>query len=201
MTSWALPVTLILDEYHRTPWMLTQHYSGKYLTAPSHYLCPSWPTSMSLYGVNRRQPNEKASSLRLWMIYTHITYKHAQLYVEHYYHWCKQITCHWKKHFGIIWMPVWQSNPIAIICNQQCVMKIISLYSSLKKYEFCILIFKLTDIVGGPFYWYGLTLIPVWISNYNRYKVWGEINYPVMGLISNFNPHCTMYVITDACWV
>ena len=26
-----------------------------------------------------------------------------------------------------------------------------------------------------PFYWYGLTLIPIWISKYTHYKVWNEI--------------------------
>ena len=30
----------------------------------------------------------------------------------------------------------------------------------------------------GPFRWYGLTLIPIWISNNVHYNVWGEFNYP-----------------------
>ena len=35
----------------------------------------------------------------------------------------------------------------------------------------------------NPFYWYGLTLIPAWISHYIRYKVWHGISYPFL----NFN--------------
>ena len=35
----------------------------------------------------------------------------------------------------------------------------------------------------GPFYWHGLTLIPVWISNYMPSKMWDEITYPFL----NFN--------------
>ena len=52
---------------------------------------------------------------------------------------------------------------------------------------------------SGPFYWHGLTLITVWISNYIRYQVWDEITYPfqnfnggtveVWELIINFNPY------------
>ena len=34
----------------------------------------------------------------------------------------------------------------------------------------------------GPFYSHGLTLIPVWISNYIHYKVWDEITYPFLNL-------------------
>ena len=35
----------------------------------------------------------------------------------------------------------------------------------------------------GPFYQYGLTLIPAWISNYIYNKVWDEITYQFL----NFN--------------
>ena len=38
-------------------------------------------------------------------------------------------------------------------------------------------------VTENPFYYYGLTLIPVWISNYIHYKVWGEIADP----FPNFN--------------
>ena len=38
-------------------------------------------------------------------------------------------------------------------------------------------------VASGPFYKHGLTLIPVWISNYIQYKVWDEITYP----FPNFN--------------
>ena len=41
----------------------------------------------------------------------------------------------------------------------------------------------------APFYQRGLTLIPVWISNYMPGKVWGEITYPFL----NFNG-CTVEV-------
>ena len=34
-----------------------------------------------------------------------------------------------------------------------------------------------------PFYWHGLTLIPVWISNYIHQNVWDPITYP----FPNFN--------------
>ena len=37
--------------------------------------------------------------------------------------------------------------------------------------------------IWGPFYQHGLTLIPIWISNYIQYKVWDEITYP----FPNFN--------------
>ena len=30
-------------------------------------------------------------------------------------------------------------------------------------------------LTGGPFYYYGLTLIPAWISNYIHYKMWDEL--------------------------
>ena len=56
----------------------------------------------------------------------------------------------------------------------------------------------------------GLTLIPAWISNYIRFKVWGEITYPfphfngatveVMEWISNFIPHISAHVITYPFW-
>ena len=32
------------------------------------------------------------------------------------------------------------------------------------------------DLIPGPLL---LTLIPAWIINYIRYKVWGEITYPI----------------------
>ena len=35
----------------------------------------------------------------------------------------------------------------------------------------------------GPFYWHGLTLIPVWINNHMSCNVWDEITYPFL----NFN--------------
>ena len=35
----------------------------------------------------------------------------------------------------------------------------------------------------APFYQHGLTLIPVWISNYIHGKGWDEITYPFL----NFN--------------
>ena len=36
---------------------------------------------------------------------------------------------------------------------------------------------------SGPFYYYGLTLIQAWITNYTHYKVWDEITFPFL----NFN--------------
>ena len=60
-----------------------------------------------------------------------------------------------------------------------------------------------------PLFWYGLTLIPVWTSNYIHYKKWDDITYPfpivngctveAWGCISNFIPHFIMYVITYPC--
>ena len=44
-------------------------------------------------------------------------------------------------------------------------------------------------LTWGPFYWHGLTLIPVWISNYTHYKMWDETTYPFL----NFNG-CTLEV-------
>ena len=38
-------------------------------------------------------------------------------------------------------------------------------------------------VASGPFYYYGLTLIPAWISNYIHHKMWYEITYP----FPNFN--------------
>ena len=38
-------------------------------------------------------------------------------------------------------------------------------------------------VISGPFYSYDLTLIPAWISDYIRYKLWDEITYPFL----NFN--------------
>ena len=63
---------------------------------------------------------------------------------------------------------------------------------------------------SSPFYWYGLTLIPAWISKHMPRKVWNEITYPfpnfnggsveVWEWISNFIPHIIMDVITYPCW-
>ena len=61
-------------------------------------------------------------------------------------------------------------------------------------------------VTRSLFYWYGLTLIPAWISNYIPGKVWEWITYPfsnfksctieVWEWISNFIPHFIMDVIT-----
>ena len=63
---------------------------------------------------------------------------------------------------------------------------------------------------GGPFYKPGLTLIPVWISNYIHYKVSDEIvrtfsnfdhgTVEAYEWISNFIPHITEHIITYSCW-
>ena len=60
-----------------------------------------------------------------------------------------------------------------------------------RQYYICI-------ITMGPFHWHGITLIPLWISNYNHYKMWYE-TYPFQNLnvptievpewISNFTQH------------
>ena len=60
------------------------------------------------------------------------------------------------------------------------------------------------------FYWHGLTLIPVWISNYMPGRVWDEITYPFLNFnsytvevwkwISNYIPHFIMDAITYPCW-
>ena len=42
---------------------------------------------------------------------------------------------------------------------------------------------KLCIETRGPFYYYGLTLIPAWISNHRPSEVWDEITYPFL----NFN--------------
>ena len=62
----------------------------------------------------------------------------------------------------------------------------------------------------GPFYQYGLTSNPPWISNYIHYEKWNEITYPIPNFngctvevwdwISNFTPHLTRHVITYRCW-
>ena len=66
------------------------------------------------------------------------------------------------------------------------------------------------SVTRGSFYEHGLTLIPVWISNYIYYKLWDEIIYPFLNFngcnvevyewISNFIPHFTGHVITYLCW-
>ena len=68
----------------------------------------------------------------------------------------------------------------------------------LRQYYICI-------ITMGPFHWHGITLIPLWISNYNHYKMWYE-TYPLQNLnvptievpewISNFTQH----FIVDSWW-
>ena len=57
----------------------------------------------------------------------------------------------------------------------------------------------LNDVIWRPFYLHGLTSIPILISNYTHYKVWGEITYPFpkssscavedVEWVSNFIPH------------
>ena len=47
-----------------------------------------------------------------------------------------------------------------------------------------------SDIINCVlFYYYGLTLIPAWISNYIHYNMWDEITYPFL----NFSG-CTVEV-------
>ena len=58
----------------------------------------------------------------------------------------------------------------------------------------------------GPFYSYGLTVIPAWISNHIPNNVWGEITYQFPKLngctvqvwewLNNFIPHIIMDAIT-----
>ena len=56
--------------------------------------------------------------------------------------------------------------------------------------------------------WYGLTLMPAWISNHMFSKVWHESTYPlpnccavdVWELISNFIPYFIMNVIINQDW-
>ena len=31
----------------------------------------------------------------------------------------------------------------------------------------------------GSFYWHGIQFIPAWISDYNHYKIWDELTYPI----------------------
>ena len=38
--------------------------------------------------------------------------------------------------------------------------------------------FVCVDVVQGPFYQHGLTLIPAYLSNHMPNKVWGGITYP-----------------------
>ena len=67
---------------------------------------------------------------------------------------------------------------------------LVSLFLKFQSYE-CIRksattgleVYWITWIFQGPFYWHGLTLIPVWINNYTLSKVWGENTYP----LPNFN--------------
>ena len=40
----------------------------------------------------------------------------------------------------------------------------------------------------GPFYYHGLSLIPACISNYNHYKVWDEIAFPLSPKFESENP-------------
>ena len=58
-----------------------------------------------------------------------------------------------------------------------------------------------------PFYWHGLVLNPVRISNYSNFKVWDEITYPYPNfnrttvkikelIVSKLIPHLTEHVIT-----
>ena len=65
---------------------------------------------------------------------------------------------------------------------------------------------ELWDEARGPFYQYGLTLIPASINKYIHYTVWGEITYPLFNFNdaavevwdrrSNFIPHFAGHVIT-----
>ena len=43
--------------------------------------------------------------------------------------------------------------------------------------------FGKSSTTSGPFYQYGLTLIPAWISNHMPSKVWDWVTYPFL----NFN--------------
>ena len=63
---------------------------------------------------------------------------------------------------------------------------------------------RLADICfndWGPFYLYGLTLIPAWISNYINYNAWDETyTVEVREWISNFSAHFPGHVIIYPCW-
>ena len=66
------------------------------------------------------------------------------------------------------------------------------------------------ELIRGPFYQNGLTLITAWISNYMSSKVWDEITYPfpnfngvnveVWEWIFNFITTFVMAIITYPCW-
>ena len=73
----------------------------------------------------------------------------------------------------------WQSSLMYYITHMQ-VMYIA------KRSTFCCVTTTYTmglmpnSTIRGPFYKYGLTLIPAWISNYIHYNVWDEITYPFL---------------------
>ena len=64
-------------------------------------------------------------------------------------------------------------------------------------------------VTWRPIYWYGLIIIPTWISNHRYCKVWGEIAYPFPHFkganienwkwVSNFIPLFMMNVIIYPC--
>ena len=65
-------------------------------------------------------------------------------------------------------------------------------------------------VTRGPFYRHGLTLIPVWTSNYSQFKVWDESTYPFPNLhgstvegwkwVTHFIPHFVVQIIIYPCW-
>ena len=61
----------------------------------------------------------------------------------------------------------------------------------------------------GPFYWYGLTLIPTWVNNYIQYTLWWKYlsipklqrcNRWSLEWINNFTPHFARHMVIYPCW-
>ena len=101
--------------------------------------------------------------------------KMSVLYVKHLSGWYMKSLLTGKKNtmvkkttFGSVSsnVNIWISNNPSMTSLSKCLVLTISQH-----------------LPGIPFYWYGLTLIPAWISNYFHYKMWDGITFPFL----NFN--------------
>ena len=100
--------------------------------------------------------------------------------------WCYQIDAKWSHKYWFPWVP---TLPRWAPCWPHGLCYLGGLFPN-----------------WSPFYWYGCTLIPSWISNYIHYNVWDEITHPfsdfkgaaieVWEWRSNFIQHFTEHVIT-----
>ena len=138
--------------------------------APSHYLSQCWPRSMSPNGITMPQWVN-------WLAHINTTNEDNVPHGK----------CNLMQHGSLSLLRIapgpMQHTPInlhTIQWTHGCIM-VRCLNRSLYAHK----VYMHGQDPRGPCYWHGLTLIPALIKNYIHYKVWDEITYPFINLISS----------------